>query len=411
MNRSIIGGGFFAVIAVFALILGGKAFEENDAGYVQVKQAFPSGTLSVISDPGYFCQCLGSLTLYKQAGTYVFSDNAETSGSGSESLVGNSIPVRFSDGGTAKISGSARFDVPLDEMALLRIHNKFRSYASVANGLLKPAIREAVVLSAALMSSEQSYSGGKAELSQLSLDQLQNGIYLTTSTEVETLNPITGQPTLERVVSIRQDADGNPLRKANTLASYGIEVTQLFFPDDFAYEEAILEQIGAVRDAQMKATSAFARAETAAQNEKTAAAEGRAAVAKAKAEADVEKQRAVTAAEQARDVAVLAAQSRRQVAQEDQAAAGSEKQANILRGEGEAKRRQLVMAADGALDKRLKAQVEIATVFADAYSKRKVPTTVFEGSGSGGPGDEITRLLQLFTVKMTGEMTGATRVH
>ena len=133
------------------------------------------------------------------------------------------------------------------------------------------------------MTSEESYSGGKAELSQLALDQLQNGIYLTESEEVEVVNPITSQVTTERIVRVKLDKDGNRMRKSNTLASYGIEVTQLFFPDDFAYETKILEQIGNVRDAQMKATAAFARAEAAAQDEKTAAAEGRANVAKARA--------------------------------------------------------------------------------------------------------------------------------
>ena len=66
----------------------------------------------------------------------------------------------------------------------------FRSYGSVASGLLKPAIREAVVLSGALMTSEESYSGGKAELSQLALDQLQNGVYLTESVVRPVLVPL-----------------------------------------------------------------------------------------------------------------------------------------------------------------------------------------------------------------------------
>ena len=124
MNKSIFAGIGFAVFAVFALILGAKAFEENNAGFMQVKQAFPSGTLSVISDAGYFCQCFGTLTEYKQAGTYVFSDNPESAAVGGETLAGNAIPVRFSDGGTAQISGSARFDVPVDDNGLLRIHQQ-----------------------------------------------------------------------------------------------------------------------------------------------------------------------------------------------------------------------------------------------------------------------------------------------
>ncbi len=396
-SKNSVFGVLFACIAVFTLLVGSQTFEENDAGYMQVKQAFPSGTMSVISDPGYFCQCLGTLTRYKQAGTYVFSDNAETMALGGETLSGNGIPVRFSDGGTAEISGSARFDIPVDEAGLLRIHSKFRSYTSVAAGLLKPAIREAVVLSAALMTSEQSYSGGKAELSQLALDQLQHGIYLTESEEVDTINPVTKQKSTERIVRIKTDSDGNRLRKANTLESYGIEVTQLFFPDDFAYEEKILDQIGNVRDTQMAQATAFAEAETAVQNEKTAEAKGRAAVAMAKAEADVEKQKAVTAAEQNRDVAVLAAQSRRQVAEEDKAAAAFEKAANILRGEGEAARKKLVFSANGALEEKLAAYVETQTVWADAFAKRQVPSTVFGASGSGSDSD-VSTFMKLMTV-------------
>ena len=273
------------------------------------------------------------------------------------------------------------------------------------------AIREAVVLSAALMTSEESYSGGKAELSQLALDQLQNGIYLTESEEVEALNPITKQVTTQRIVRIKLDKDGNRLRKVNTLASYGIEVTQLFFPDDFAYETKILEQIGNVRDAQMKATAAFARAEAAAQDEKTAAAEGRANVAMARAAAEVEKQKAVTAAEQARDVAVLAAESRKKVASEDALAAAQEKRANILRGEGEATRKKLVMAADGALQQKLAAYVETQKVWADAFARRNVPTTVFGASGVSGGDSDASAFMQLMTLQAAKQLSVSTEVR
>ena len=37
MNKSMLSGIGFAVFAVFALILGTKAFEENNAGFMQVK--------------------------------------------------------------------------------------------------------------------------------------------------------------------------------------------------------------------------------------------------------------------------------------------------------------------------------------------------------------------------------------
>ncbi len=68
MNNRMFARIGFAVLAGFAVILGTRFFEENNAGFMQVKQAFPSGTLTAVSDPGYFCQCFGTLTEYKQAG-------------------------------------------------------------------------------------------------------------------------------------------------------------------------------------------------------------------------------------------------------------------------------------------------------------------------------------------------------
>lgn len=405
MNKTPIVVAGFAAVLIFFLICGSALVDENQAGFYQVKQAFPSGELSIVSEPGYFAQMYGTLTVYKNAGTYAFSDNLEQSGgdTGTSSIVGDSIPVRFSDGGTARIAGSARFDLPADSPNQLKIHNKFRSYDSLVNGLLKPAIRESVVLSAALMTAEESYSGGKAELSQLALDQLQNGVYLTESEEVETTDPITGQTKTVRRVQVRKGDNGEPLRKPNTLDQYGVEVTQLFFPDDFAYEKKILEQIGNVRDAQMKATAAFAEAEAAAQEEKTAQAKGRAAVAEAKASAEVEKQKAVTEAEKAKAVAVLAAESRRAVAEQDKLAAEAKRQEQILLGQGEAERKRLVMSADGALQQKLDAWVSAQQAWATAFQNRNVPNTVLGTSGAGSDGD-VNAFMQLMTVKAAKDL-------
>ena len=60
VNKSIALAIVAVVFAFIAVLFGARLAEENNAGYMQVKQAFPSGTLSVISDAGYFCQCLGS---------------------------------------------------------------------------------------------------------------------------------------------------------------------------------------------------------------------------------------------------------------------------------------------------------------------------------------------------------------
>ena len=55
--------------------------------------------------------------------------------------------------------------------------------------LVKPAIGEALILTASLMSAEESYSGRRAEFSQLAWDQVLNGVYITESEERETVDP------------------------------------------------------------------------------------------------------------------------------------------------------------------------------------------------------------------------------
>ena len=82
-------------------------------------------------------------------------------------------------------------------------------------------------------------------------------------------------------------------------------------------------------------------------------------------------------------------------------AAENNKKAEIAMGEGESKRRQLVMEADGALEKKLAALTEINRMWADAvkgYQGSWVPT-VMMGSGNqsvaqaGGGAMDLVNLL------------------
>ena len=100
-----------------------------------------------------------------------------------------------------------------------------------------------------------------------------------------------------------------------------------------------------------------------------------------------------------------AAEARRKVATEDALAAAEEKRANILRGEGEAQRKKLVMAADGALQQKLIAYVETQKVWAAAFAARKVPQQVFGAAGSNGTDSDVASFMQLMTVKAAQDLT------
>src|SRR5262249_8545305 len=131
----------------------------------------------------------------------------------------------------------------------------------------------------------------------------------------------------------------------------------------------------------------------------TAAKQGEAEAAKAKWAQEVEKATAVTSAEKKRDVSALEVQT-----------AENEKKAAILRGEGEATARKLVMSADGALDKKLETYEKVNSMYAEAikgYSGSWVPSIVMAGpSGSAGSaGSGAQQLVNLLSAKTARDLS------
>jgi len=186
------------------------------------------------------------------------------------------------------------------------------------------------------------------------------------------------------------------MRKPNPLREYQITASQFFIDKDLDYEEGVLAQIKNQRDARMKTITAKAEAEKAQQDVITAEARGKADVMKAKYEREVQKEKAVVAATESLRVAEL-----------DRQTAEQEKLANILRGQGEAERKRLVIEADGALAQKLEAIVAIQKDWAQAYSNRRVPNTVFAGSSSdatGGLDQSSQAFMQLLTLKAAQDL-------
>jgi regulator of protease activity HflC (stomatin/prohibitin superfamily) len=400
----LVAGGFAFLFMLFGF---GQLVETNQAGFVKILQVPISGTMKVYAQPGMFFQNFGNVWEYQIAGTYRFSADQTD-----DSTTSPPVSVRFSDAGVAAISGNVRFDLPASEQGILNIHQKFRSYEHVAESLIKPAVSEALILTASLMTAEESYSGRRAEYAQLAWDQVLNGVYLTEWERTDVIDPVTKERTTGRVVRIKRDADGNPLRKPNPLKEYGITVSQFLLDKDIAYEEGVLEQIKTQRDAMMKTVTARADATKAEQDRITAEAQGRANVMKAQYEAEVEKATAVVNAQREKEVAETNAARELEVAKLAKEAAEQTKQQQILLGQGESERRRLVLAADGALERKLATYEKVQANWADAFAKRQVPTTVF-GGGTGGAGSDsdVQALLQLLTVKTAQDLTLDTKTR
>lgn len=394
----LVAAGFAFLFILFGF---GQLVETNAAGYVKILQVPVSGTMKVYTNPGMFMQLFGNVWEYRIAGTYHFSTEEST-----DSTTSPPVEVRFSDAGVAQISGNVRFDLPASEEGILNLHRKFRSYEHVAESLVKPAVSEALILTASLMTAEESYSGRRAEYAQLAWDQVLNGVYLTEWERTDVIDPVTKERTTGRIVRIKLGADGKPVRKPNPLHDYGVTISQFLLDKDIAYEEGVLEQIKTQRDAMMKTVTARADATKAEQDRLTAEATGRANVMKAKYAAEVMKETAVVDALREKEVAETNAQRELEVAKLAKDAAEQTKQTQILLGQGESERKRLVLAADGALTQKLATYQAVQAKWAEAFAARKVPTTVF-GGGAGGTGSDsdVQALMQLLTVKTAKDLS------
>ena len=363
----------------------------NNAGFITVRQAAGSGTLTAYTTPGMFPRFFGDTTVYKQSDIIYFSKHDNEGGSKDDS-----VEVRFNDGATASVTGNVRIDLPADPAKVLEIHKVFRSYDSLIKDTVRQVIGESTILTAALMTAEESYTTKRAEFSQMVDDQIRNGVYLTEAKQIEVKDKATGETVIKNIVSIQRDVDTKlPLRKESPFAKYGIRVSQAIVKE-IDYEKTVADQIQTKQQALMQVVSAKANAEKAIQDRLTAEEVGRKNVAVAKYDQEVKKATAVTQAEQLLDVARLNRSTEEQ-----------NKAANIAKGEGEGEYRRKVMQADGALQQKLDAYVKTQQAWAEAFANSKNPVVpgVVMGGGNGGNGNNAAlNLMEVMGVKAAKDL-------
>jgi len=121
-----------------------------------------------------------------------------------------------------------------------------------------------------------------------------------------------------------------------------------------------------------------------------------------KLEAEQIKLKAQVTADQAAEILLIAAEASRAAAELDQLAAGFEKDASILRGEGEAEARRLLLEADNALTLRLDNELAIQSEWANAFSAYRgaiVPGVIMGGTEGGESPNGLEMLMSLMAVR------------
>lgn len=368
-----------------------NSFENLDAKEVMVIQSPIDGTLSVHTDPGVKWQGFGKVTKYPRRDTFSFGSF------GAEGKNDTSRKLRFNDGGHANLYGSVSWEMPLKPDHILAIHKTFGSTEAVESAAVAKMLDAAIYLAGPLMSSTESSGERRAELVQYINDQAENGVYVTQVKEREIIDPISGQKKLALVTEIMRDEKGTPRRQQGSiLGEFHIKLMPMTI-SDLKYDKIVEDQIAQRQAATTQVQIAQANARKAEQEAITTAKQGEANAAAAKWKQETIKAQAVTEAEQKLRVAELAAKEAEQYKREQ-----------ILRGEGDAQRKQLVMNADGALDQKLEAYMEVNARYAEAIKTAQpgawTPSVVMGSGSTTGPGTTASTLVDLFTAKTARDL-------
>ncbi len=411
------------IIAICVLLVAAispKLIETVDKGTYVIKQSAFDGVITAHMKPGPFLQAFGEVTEWPVAETFYFTKDKEGS-TGPNDVGDASVEVRFNDGSVCNISGTCRVDMPRSDDEAIKIitEHGYRSHEQVEQKLILPVIRRSLIMTANLMSAKESYSDRRADFFKFAWDQIDNGVYVTKDESTTEMDAVTNVNVTKVRKTILLDDKGNPRREKNPLEGTGIHLSN-FEIKNFVYEERVQKQIGAQQEALMAVQTARANAQKAQQDSLTVEAEGKAAVMKAKYEEEQKKVRAEVQAQQEQAVAVIAAQKLVDVAGKDKEqaliaatkdkevaaltldSAKLEKQRQIELGTGEAERKRLVLAADGALAQKLEAWSKSQEVWAGAFAKRAVPAVVT--GGHGGTDGDAASMMELLSIKAAKDL-------
>ncbi|MCT4557431.1 MAG: SPFH domain-containing protein [Pelagimonas sp.] len=420
-----IGG---ALTVVMTLFLG--MFFYAEPGYKYHVRTI-TGQEKMVSDTGYNLYLFGRYNAWKNA----MSVQASASGSGQVFAESESINMSanlapkslvFLDQVDALVSATSRFELPSDEESFLRLARQYRTPENLLRTELVPAFEETLGATAALMSAEDYFQGGKTEFNNEFQRQMEGGIYLVRRIEqqvrIEGSRPGSANAALGTdqeefgedsktvfVVKKLLDETGQPRRKAQSFAKFGISVTSARVTDvnpnqKFKDRMALRQQAAADR--------AIAREQRIQEEEQKllAVARGEREVAERQAaakviqiekttDAETQKQLAITAAEREREAARIAKEQSEILLEK----ARIDAQAVQVAADAEAYAKEKILEADNALAQKLEAEVEIQRLWAAAFARRQVPTYVFGASGEGGAptgsDDEAQRLFQILTLQ------------
>lgn len=388
--KRIILASFGVLLFILLVSFSGKLFEEVGAGEIVVIQDPIDGELHIYTSQGLKPQYFGTVTHYKKSFQFWFQKPTKENPDESDM----SIKARFNDGGHAQLSGSVRVDLPLSDSLIISLHTRYGSQESIEKQLIATVITKAVYMTGSLMSSKESSSEKRNDLISYVEDQSANGVYKTFTTNERQKDPMDSTVTKTvTVVKLQKDALGNILRQEGSpISRFGIRMYNLSIAS-IDYDKSVEDQIATQQKSIMQVQTAIANAKRAEQDKFTVEQQGMADAAKAKWEQEVIKAKMVTQAQQQLAVQELNTKT-----------AALYKQQQILEGEGEAEKKKLIMAANGALDVKLEAWLKSQEFMWDAFSKFSGNMVPLYQTGATGGTANAMEFMQIMGMKAAKDL-------
>ena len=423
-----------ALVAAIGFVSFNGVFFYNEAGFAtHVRTIF--GEEKIVDDVGYATKWFGRATPWKKALSVqsVLTEALEIDDSSDNDSLGATIeafPIVFLGNVDAKVESSARFRLPSGEQ-FLKIAQEYRNPENFIKTALVPAIKETLQATASLMSADDFYAGARSEFAAEFENQLNDGLYLIKRKEIRgprghlpsqtaILQAGTEQGNFgdnnasqfitEKVV----DDKGLPVRKQQQFRKYGVEVVEARITN--------VDPNPQYKQRMVKVQQALAELAVARQNRLKEEEEKLLVTARGEKEVEARRQETLrdqieqtTQAETEKQLAVINAEREKQRAEiEKQTAellrdkASITAQATKITADAEAYARKAVIEADGALQPKLDALVQINKVWAEAASQAPVPGVMMGGSGNGASAsrqDEIGQLMGILATKAARDLS------
>jgi regulator of protease activity HflC (stomatin/prohibitin superfamily) len=420
------------VLVVLAILtfISSKSFFYAEPGYIYHVRTL-LGNEEVVTEIGYKFYPFGRYNSWKRAMTVQAnsgeSGNAIRAEKDSDNTSASLPPmsIMFLDQVDAHAEATVRFSIPSDQESFLRLAHEYRSPENLLRTALMPAFKETLQANASLMTAEEYYAGGRTEFNSEFENQMNAGIFLVKREEIEVKSTRNTKASANAALGTEQeeygedsktifvvrkvlDDDGQPKRKKQRFQEFGITVVSALVTD-MRPNQKFIERMQLKQKAS--ADRAIAREQRVQEEEQRllAIARGEREVAERQAKAKVEQIQKTTEAETDKQLAITQAEKfkaeaaiSKDTAQINFEKAKIEAETKRTLAEAEAYQKKVILQADNALAQKLDAEIQIQKLWAEAFAKRNVPSTVFGGSGQGGApvgsDGEVKAFMQMLTL-------------